>query len=134
MKVEWALLCNSALPHQDGTVSMLGAGLVQLAVWSVPHPIEFAVVTRVQLDPTDLPATVPHRVDFLGAEGEPLGSLVGELNFGPPADSASPVWGNVVQTMIGMIGSAGNQSIVVTVGDLPAVTCPLRVDLLPPAS
>lgn len=129
MDVEWVLLCDSALPHPDGTVSMLGAGKVKLVVPALPAPVMFSVVTRLKLEPTDLPMDVNQKIEFLGAEGDAGGVIEGTISLPPAPDPAHPVWFNIVQSMGGVVTVVGGQTIVVTINDQPARVCPLHVYL-----
>ena len=127
MFVEWVLLCSSALPHADGTVSMLGAGLVQVQPGRFPATVEFAVVTRLRVDPHELPATFKHRVQFRGPEGEPIGTLEGVYDLGATENLSSPVWINVVQQMVGVINHAGTTNVAVSIDDGDSSVCSLLV-------
>ena len=130
MDVEWVLLASSAMSNPDGTVSLLGAGLVDVVVPSLPHPLGFSVVTRVKLDPSELPMQVRQKVEFLGAEGEPMGVSEGSMTVESPGDPSRPLWINMVQTVVGMVTVAGGQRVAVTVNDLPSKVCPLQVHVV----
>ena len=134
MDVEWVLLASSAMNNADGTVSLLGAGLVNAVVPVLPYPLSFSVVTRVKFDPSELPTEVHQRVQFLGAEGNEMGVIDGTLQLGPPPDPSHPVWINLVQTIVGVVTVAGGQSVAVSVNGADAKVCPLQVHVRPPES
>lgn len=72
--LDFALLCNSAFPHQ-GTVSILAAGLNGITAPQLPAQIPVSVVGRLIWDSSELGQVQLIRIVVHHVDGEPIGSV-----------------------------------------------------------
>lgn len=64
------MLATSALSHQDGSVSVLAAGIQQVDAPSLPAFVQLAVVARLALEPEETEGISSHVIEVFDPVGE----------------------------------------------------------------